>query len=266
MAGQRVAPEARTAVGLGRAVTDSDTRNQLKAASLLYRKAALYAELTDGAAPDTAAVIIDLAGRYAPPHARAVLDLGCGTGAVLEHVLRRYVVGVGVDVLPGMVAAAARHPGVDARRGDMRTVRLGRRFDIVLCIGNALSYLTTAEDITAAFTTFAAHCDRSGLLILQTLTTWPLLNHPRATRTWMAGREATVTVTYAQDPDDETLITTRSWNFDDNKHTTDIIRRRILTPDKQAAYACAAGFTPAGQPGIAPPGMSVFVRKESSRG
>jgi SAM-dependent methyltransferase len=248
-------------------VTDADTRNRLKAASLLYRKPALYADLTDGVASDTAAVIIDLADRYGPPRARAVLDLGCGTGAVVSRVLRRYVVAVGVDVLPGMVSIGMdRHLGVDMRCGDMRTVRLGRRFDIVLCVGNALAYLTEPDDITAAFTTFATHSDRGSLLILQTLTTWPLLNHPRTTRTQLAGREATVTVTYTQDPDDETLIMTRHWNFDDNKHTTDIIRRRILTPDEQATYAGAAGFTPAGQPGIAPAGMSVFLGKEPSRG
>ena len=247
-------------------MTDADTRNRLKAASLLYRKPALYAELTDGAAPDTAAVIVDLADRYAPPHARAVLDLGCGTGAVLEHVLRRYVVGVGVDVLPGMVAAAARHLGVDARCGDMRTVRLGRRFDIVLCVGNALSYLSEPGDITATFTTFAAHSAPGAVLILQTLTTWPLLDRPKTTRTQLAGREATVTVTYTLDPGDDTLIMTRHWNFDDDKHTTDVVRRHILTVDEQATYARAAGFTSASQPGIAPQGVSAFLWKDHSRG
>ncbi len=38
----------------------------------------------------------------------------------------------------------------------MRTVRLGRTFDLVTCLGNALSYPLTDHDLTDTVSTLAA--------------------------------------------------------------------------------------------------------------
>lgn len=237
--------------------------NPLEVASLLYREPALYAAMTDDGAIDTAAAIIALADRYGPTDAQSALDIGCGTGAVLEHLATLYPVATGVDLLPGMVETAdAQRSWLDVRVGDMRTVRLDRRFDLVVCVGNSLAYLTTVDDIAAAFVTFAEHCARGGLLILQTLTTWPFLDRPRASRASLAGRDATVTVTYTRDPSDETLIMTRCWQFDDGELATDTIRRRILPADEQEAFASAVGLVPASQEGLLPQAMTVYTRKD----
>jgi len=49
----------------------------------------------------------------------------------------------------------------------MRSVRLGHTFDAITCVGFALSYLHTVDDIRAAFTTFAAHAHIGTVLLLQ---------------------------------------------------------------------------------------------------
>lgn len=50
-----------------------------------------------------------------------VVDLGCGPGQVAAHLAGRGVPVVGVDLSPGMVAAAQqRHPDLDFQVGDMR--------------------------------------------------------------------------------------------------------------------------------------------------
>jgi len=43
----------------------------------------------------------------------------------------------------------------------MRTVRLGRTFDVVTCFGNAVSYALTDTDLAATAATFAAHAHRA---------------------------------------------------------------------------------------------------------
>lgn len=49
--------------------------------------------------------------------------------------------------------------------GDMRTIRLNRRFDAVF-VHDAIDYLTTEEDLRAAITTAALHCRPGGAVLL----------------------------------------------------------------------------------------------------
>jgi len=48
----------------------------------------------------------------------------------------------------------------------MRTLRLMRTFDAVLCLGSAFNYLTTAKDVRDALRTFRIHLRRGGVLVL----------------------------------------------------------------------------------------------------
>jgi hypothetical protein len=51
----------------------------------------------------------------------------------------------------------------------MRSVRLGRTFDVVTCFGNVLSYALTNADLGLAAETFAAHAHAGTLLIVDAL-------------------------------------------------------------------------------------------------
>lgn len=63
-----------------------------------------------------------------------VVDVGCGTGALLDYVSdgSRYL---GLDAAPGMVTVALRkHPGACFVTANMdRRINLGRRFDLAVC-------------------------------------------------------------------------------------------------------------------------------------
>jgi SAM-dependent methyltransferase len=215
----------------------------LEAASLPYRRPEFYAALTDDAAPRTAAVINAVVQRYGPAGAASVLDIGCGTGAILEELSKHYPTAVGVDLLPGMVKlASVRRAMLDVRRGDMRNVRLHQMFDVVTCVGNALAYMISQEDIAAAFTTFAEHCLPGGLLLVQTLMEVPDLNVVKTASAFVDARAAEATITYTLDLEDGALVMTRSWTFADGETTVDMIRRRVLTADELASFATAAGF------------------------
>lgn len=99
--------------------------------------------------------------------AQSVLDLGCGTGELAVALSAGRTV-AGVDPAPAMLAIARAKPGaaaVDFVEGDARTLRLGRRFDLVLLTGHAFQVFLTTEDRRAALATIAAHLAPDGRFI-----------------------------------------------------------------------------------------------------
>ena len=101
---------------------------------------------------------------------RAILDLGCGTGMLAAALARRAdCLVVGVDPAAAMLALAKQRYGgasVSWVLDDARTVRLNRRFDLVLLTGHAFQVFLTPDDQAAALTTIAAHLAPNGRFIL----------------------------------------------------------------------------------------------------
>ena len=99
------------------------------------------------------------------PGARSVLELACGTGSVLARLRPHYEV-TGVDLSPEMLAVALRKlPGVELLEGDMTSVRLGRRFDAVLCLYDSVNHLLRWRDWERFFDTARAHLEPRGVLV-----------------------------------------------------------------------------------------------------
>ncbi|MDP2919842.1 MAG: class I SAM-dependent methyltransferase, partial [Dehalococcoidia bacterium] len=67
-----------------------------------------------------------------------------------------------VDRSPGMLAVSrGLNPECKHLQGDMRSVRLGRLFDTVF-IQDAISYITTREDLRLVIETAYLHCQPGG--------------------------------------------------------------------------------------------------------
>ena len=108
------------------------------------------------------------------PGAESILELGCGTGGHAEHLARLGYTVHGVDISRDMLKMAeARHAKfapllqnkIHFEKADVRTLRLGRKFDVVLSLFHVVSYQTTNEDILAAFNTAREHLKKGGLFI-----------------------------------------------------------------------------------------------------
>lgn len=108
------------------------------------------------------------------PHAKSILELGCGTGAHAEHLALLGFTVHGVDMSEEMLARAearkAALPAEVAARltfvlGDARSVRTLQTYDVVISLFHVMSYQTTNVDLVAAFETAATHLSPGGLFL-----------------------------------------------------------------------------------------------------
>lgn len=130
-----------------------------------------------------------------------LLDLGVGGGHNLSHFSREFEV-TAVDQSEEMLQNSMKlNPTVEHIVGDMRTIRLGRTFDAVLC-HDAITYMLTEDDLRAAIRTAAAHLNSGGVFItlpdyfLETFTS-PSVHH----RVWNHGDTKFTYLYYAHIPD-----------------------------------------------------------------
>jgi hypothetical protein len=100
-----------------------------------------------------------------PGEKPTLLELGAGGGSLAWHLKGDFRLTL-TDLSPEMQAvSAAVNPGVEHLLGDMRTIRLGRQFDVVL-IHDAICYMITPDDLRAALATAGYHCRPGGTLMV----------------------------------------------------------------------------------------------------
>lgn len=104
----------------------------------------------------------------------SILELGCGTGAYTERLVRHFRRVVGVDCSAAMLRRARAKKRelkselasrVAYRREDLRTFRSREKFDVVAALFHVLSYQTRQRDLQAAFRTVARHVAPGGYFL-----------------------------------------------------------------------------------------------------
>jgi predicted TPR repeat methyltransferase len=198
------------------------------------------------------------------PEARSILDVACGTGLHLAALAAHGFDLEGVDLSEEMLAVAARRvPDVPLHQGDMRTFRLGRRFDAVVCLFSAIGYMTTLEDLAMAVANLRDHLVPGGVMVVEP---WfqPDNWHDgavfgegaqagglavgRVSRSWREGGESLIEMRYVMARSD------RVWDF------TEIHRMGLFTTDEQLEVIGAAGLSVAHEtPGLTDRGLFVAV-------
>ena len=97
--------------------------------------------------------------------ARTLLELGSGGGNNASHLKARYTCTLTDRSSEMLELSRTLNPECEHVEGDMRTLRLGRTFDAVF-VHDALMYLRTEDDLSAAVRTAAAHARRGGVVLL----------------------------------------------------------------------------------------------------
>jgi ubiquinone/menaquinone biosynthesis C-methylase UbiE len=87
----------------------------------------------------------------------AVLDVGCGTGALLHRARESGHTGrlCGLDPAAAMLEQARRHPGIEWVQGTLPEAGFAAEFDLVVMTGHAFQVLTRDEEVRTFLT--AAH-------------------------------------------------------------------------------------------------------------
>jgi SAM-dependent methyltransferase len=113
-----------------------------------------------------------------------VLELGSGTGRVSLAIAKAGVRVVGVDLSRAMIeraeTARAKLPAkrralASFRPGDFRSLRLGRRFPLVIAPFNALQHCYDRADWEAALATVRRHLTRRGRFVFDVLLPDPIV-------------------------------------------------------------------------------------------
>ncbi len=125
--------------------------------------AAFYDEIMGDRTPD----IDQVRGfiRRHRPAATSLLELGCGTGALLAGLVADLTV-TGLDQSPEMLAIAAQSvPAATLVSSDMTKFSLDARFDVVICMFDTLNHLPRFESWLEVFERAHEHLVAGGLFI-----------------------------------------------------------------------------------------------------
>jgi SAM-dependent methyltransferase len=99
------------------------------------------------------------------PKARTLLELACGTGAILKILGKSYDV-AGLDLSPQMLSIARKKlPHVRFYRKDMVSFDLGKRFDVVTCVFDSINHVLKFTDWQKIFRNARSHLEPDGLFL-----------------------------------------------------------------------------------------------------
>jgi SAM-dependent methyltransferase len=133
---------------------------------LLYGDLAAWYRLLDPPADheeEAACYQTALEAAVSPP-AETLLDLGAGAGHNAFHLKRRFQCTL-TDISEPMLALSRElNPECEHIAGDMRSIRLGRTFDVVL-VHDAVAYMITEADLLEAARTAFMHTRPGGAAV-----------------------------------------------------------------------------------------------------
>jgi SAM-dependent methyltransferase len=99
-----------------------------------------------------------------PP--QTILELGSGGGNNASHMKAHARLTLSDLSAPMLALSRGLNPECEHVQGDMRTLRLGRTFDAVF-VHDAISYLTTEDDLRGAFLTAWTHLRPGGAAMFE---------------------------------------------------------------------------------------------------
>ena len=129
-----------------------------------YTKLDRFYDAAMGDRTEMASYISRLIRRH-KPKARTLLELACGTGAILKILAKSYDV-VGLDLSPQMLLFARKKlPHVRFYRKDMVSFDLATKFDVIICVFDSINHVLKFADWQTIFRNAARHLEKDGLFL-----------------------------------------------------------------------------------------------------
>lgn len=135
---------------------------------LLYNKLARYYDLIYAAKDyeGEARYQVQLIEKYKRSSGRDLLEIACGTGRYLEFFAQGFTC-TGLDLNPAMLRIARRRVKKAVLvQGDMLTMQLGKRFDVVACLFSSIGYVRGSRNLRRAIRNFADHLKPGGVMLI----------------------------------------------------------------------------------------------------
>jgi ubiquinone/menaquinone biosynthesis C-methylase UbiE len=116
---------------------------------------------------DEAVRLQNLIIKYLESGGNSLLDVACGTGLHLKHLKDDFSC-TGVDISKSMLKIARKNAqGVTFKEADMKTLRLGKQFDIIVCLLSSIGYVKTAASLEKTIWNFSKHLKKGGLALIE---------------------------------------------------------------------------------------------------
>jgi len=155
-------------------------------------------------------VFADLIRECATRDVQTLLDVGCGGGKNAFHLKQHFEL-TGIDISRAMLSSAKNlNPECEFLIGDMRTLDLGREFDSVY-LNDSIAYMTTEDDLFAAFQSAHKHLGSGGSMVTIAEVTKETFRQNRTSVSTHKSGDLEVTFVennYDPDPNDDTYETT----------------------------------------------------------
>ena len=97
-----------------------------------------------------------------------ILELGSGTGNHAKYLLKEKYNITGVEKSLSMITFAKKIRKLKCVLGDVRTVRLNKKFNAVISLFHVINYMLSSLDLNNFFKTANIHLNNNGLLIFDT--------------------------------------------------------------------------------------------------
>lgn len=115
--------------------------------------------------------VIRLVGREIKRKYTTLLDVPCGEGRLHSRLRSLGYEVYGVDINPKFIKRAKeryKRYSTDYLTANMKSFRLNRKFDVVLCWFGSFGYLSESDNM-AALKAFSKHLNKDGILIVDVL-------------------------------------------------------------------------------------------------
>jgi len=116
---------------------------------------------------DEAVRLQNLIIKYSESGGNSLLDVACGTGLHLRYLKDDFSC-TGVDVSNAMLKIARKNvKGVTFKEADMKTLRLGKQYDVIMCLLSSIGYVKTTARLEKTIQNFSKHLKKGGLALIE---------------------------------------------------------------------------------------------------
>jgi ubiquinone/menaquinone biosynthesis C-methylase UbiE len=111
--------------------------------------------------------LLRLIKKYKKSPKKRLLDVACGTGSHLFYLQDDFTC-TGLDINADMLEIAkSKVKNATFVQGDMITMNLNKKFDVITCLFSSIGYVKTYENLKKTINNFANHLNIGGIVIIE---------------------------------------------------------------------------------------------------